>query len=223
MGQAARRKAALASRQPTGEITIRDAAPGEGQRVRHLLDRYIGGEGTADVVSRIDHPRTSPPGLWVQLVAERDGLLVGALTAGDIFSKPEVREQPQAEAMLGAHAEFINLAVHRDARGQRLGHRLLAEAEQRYTSAGYRCLSGEFTAKQTHLRDYYREAGFEIGKPGGLVVMVFSEQLMCPLEPHNGASAIWKAVSSGVKVVNFSAVSAAEGERLIEQAIRDFQ
>ncbi|MYV48199.1 GNAT family N-acetyltransferase [Streptomyces sp. SID2888] len=173
------------------------------------------------MASRIDRPDTAPPGLWVQLVAERNGLLVAALTAGDMFGKPSIREQPQAEAMLGAHAELINLAVHRDARGQRLGHRLLAEAEQRYTSAGYRCLSGEFVAKQAHLRNYYREAGFEIGTPGGLVVVVFGAQLMCPLEPHSGASVIWKVVTPDVKVVDLSAVSAAEGERLIEQAIRD--
>ncbi|WP_329057229.1 GNAT family N-acetyltransferase [Streptomyces sp. NBC_01453] len=191
--------------------------------MQHLLDRYIGGEGTVGVAERIDRPVSSPPGLWMQLVAERDGLLVAALTAGDIFGKPEIREQPQAEAMLGAHAELINLAVHPDVRGQRLGHRLLVEAEQRYTSAGYRCLSGEFIAKRAHLRNYYREAGFEVGTPGGLVVVVFGAQLMCPLEPHAEASVIWKVVTPDVTVVDFSAVSEKEGTRLIEQAIRDNQ
>ncbi|WP_168714646.1 GNAT family N-acetyltransferase [Streptomyces sp. A0592] len=188
--------------------------------MRHLLTRYIGGEDSDDAAERIDRPHRSNDGLWIQLVAERDGVIVGALTAGDIFGKPHIREQSGAAAMIGRHAELSNLVVHPEARGQGLGFRLLAEAERRYMDAGYQLFSGEFVARRPHLRDYYERAGFAVGKPGRPVVIIFGSQMVSPLEPHDDACLIWKCMRTGPTVVDFSSVSAAEGPRLIEQAIR---
>ncbi|MDX3583045.1 GNAT family N-acetyltransferase [Streptomyces europaeiscabiei] len=223
MGEAARRRAAAARSRSTGEISIRDAAPGEGQRVRHLLDRYVGGEDSDEAAGRIDRPHNRNDGLWTQLVAERDGMIVGALTVGDIFGKPHIRQQPAAAAMIGRHAEIINLVVHPEARGQRLGRRLMVEAERRYEDAGYQLLSGEFVARSPHLRAYYEDAGFTVGRPGRPVVIVFGAETVSPLEPHDDACLIWKVVRTGPTVVDFSSVPAAEGTRLVEQAIREAQ
>ncbi|MEU5769740.1 GNAT family N-acetyltransferase [Streptomyces asoensis] len=223
MGEAARRRAAAARRHSTGEITIRDAVRGEGPRVRHLLDRHIGGEGPHDAAERVDHPESRDDGLWIQLVAERDGVIVGALAAGDIFGKPHIRSQPEAAAMIGRHAEVSNLVVHPDARGQRLGQRLLAEAERRYMDAGYELLSGEFVARHAHLRTYYGDAGFTVGKSGQPVVIVFGGEMISPLEPNDDAVLFWKVTRTGPTVVDFSSVSAAEGTRLVELAVRQAQ
>ena len=219
MGQAARRRAAASRRHATGEIRIRDAAPGEGQRVRHLLDRHVGGEDSDDAAERIDSPHRPNSGLWIQLVAERDGVIVGALTVGDVFGKPHIREQSVAAEMIGRHAELINLVVHPEARGHSLGRRLMAEAERRYTDAGYQLFSGEFVARRPHLRTYYEGAGFRVGKPGRMVVIVFGAQMVSPLQPHDDASLIWKVLSTGPIIVDFSSVSGAEGTRLLEQAV----
>lgn len=223
MGEAARRRAAAARRRSTGEITVRDAVRGEGQRVRHLLDRHIGGEGPDDAASRIDHPQRRDDGLWIQLVAERDGVVVGALAAGDIFGKAHIRTQPGAAAMIGRHAEVSNLVIHPDARGQRLGQRLLVAVERRYMDAGYQLLSGEFVARNTHLRAYYGDAGFTVGKSGQPVVIVFGAEMISPLEPNDGAVLFWKVVRTGPTVVDFSSISAAEGTRLVERAVREAQ
>lgn len=94
MGEAARRRAAAARRRSTGEISVRDAARGEGQRVRHLLDRYVGGEDSDEAAGRIDRPHNRNHGLWTQLVAERDGMIVGALTVGDIFASRTFGSSP---------------------------------------------------------------------------------------------------------------------------------
>jgi GNAT superfamily N-acetyltransferase len=189
--------------------------------VRRLLARHIGGEGADEAAERIDHAQRGDDGLWIQLVAKRDGVIVAALAAGDIFGKPHIREQPGAAAVLGRHAEIINLVVHPEARGQHLGRRLLAEAERRYDDVGYQLLSGEFVARRPHLRAYYEDAGFTVGRPGRPVVIIFGAEMLSPLEPHDDASLIWKVVRTGPTVVDFSSVSAAEGTRLVEQAIRE--
>ncbi|MFF9135250.1 GNAT family N-acetyltransferase [Streptomyces sp. NPDC014806] len=223
MGEAARRRAAAARRHSTGEITVRDAVRGEGQHVRHLLDRHIGGEGPRDAADRIDHPQRHDDGLWIQLVAERDGVIVGALATGDIFGKPHIRTQPEAAAMIGRHAEISSLVVHPNARGQRLGQRLLAEVERRYMDAGYQLLSGEFVARNTHLRAYYGDAGFMVGKSGRPVVIIFGAEMISPLEPNDDAVLFWKVMRTGPTVVDLSSVSAAEGTRLVERAVRAAQ
>lgn len=125
--------------------------------------------------------------------------------------------------MIGRHAEIINLVVHPEARGQRLGRRLMAEAERRYEDAGYQLLSGEFVARRPHLRAYYEDAGFTVGKPGRPVVIVLGAEMVSPLEPHDDACLIWKVVRTGPTVVDFSSVPAAEETRLVEQAIRGAQ
>ncbi|MEU1817444.1 GNAT family N-acetyltransferase [Streptomyces roseifaciens] len=209
MGRKSReRAAALATRrrQAAEGITIREARPGEGEEVRQLLlpvdPKHP--EVFNNLSELIDSGQAMPPshGLSLNLVAEnKDGKLLGALSAVSPFDwiqSSDPLTQPFKPALAQKIATIESLAVAPQARGMRLGFRLLKHAETQLRESGCRLLLADFEPSRSHLARYYTEAGFRLLPFGQPLHVSLVPGVILPRPPHTDCRTSWKALAKEV-------------------------
>lgn len=202
MGQAARRQRTM-SANVASEIIIRDAAPGEGRRVTQLLGSIAAEDPS--VADRIDHPETTPPGLWPNLVAEAGGIMVGAVIGCDNMGNPRLGDEagpnPEAAApaaaYVGTWGDLRYVAVHPKSRRRGIGHRLVEALEQRFAAAGYEFISGAFpNSNASQLKTFYVDAGWNVANMPGFGMVAIFPSLMIPILEEDCTS-MWKQLNPG--------------------------
>lgn len=92
-----------------------------------------------------------PASILTLLVADRDGLLVGALIGSTIYSTWRA----------GRGMYVVDLFVDPDHRGDRLGERLVVAAARQARSAGGVFVKLEVVAGNDRAKRFYRRLGFE--------------------------------------------------------------
>lgn len=202
------RAAARAQRAANGGLLVREPRPADEAALVELLGgvEFTRAEAGVELARSVAFRHRLEPACGVRaswVTERRRGEVVGVLTAapplGWIGSIGVL--SPQHRSYVAHHiVEAEALAIAPQARGRRLGHRLIETAAAHYAGLGYRLMLGTTTVLS--LAPYYRQAGFTVLEPGERIAVADPLGMVLHRPADRHVVQMWRALHAEVTVVD---------------------